>query len=86
MFHYLLDNGTKIRRQVKNLKDGIETLTESDLERPSGFEWLARREMSVAESVLYNLRHVQHHAAQLNLVLRQEAGFGADWVHRSADA
>lgn len=30
VFHFLLDNGDKIRRQVKNLDDGIETLTESD--------------------------------------------------------
>ena len=30
VFHFLLDNGERIRRQVKNRKDGIETLTESD--------------------------------------------------------
>lgn len=30
VFHFLLDNGDKIRRQVKNLTNGIETLTESD--------------------------------------------------------
>ena len=30
ILHFLLDNGHKIRRRVKNLKDGIETLTESD--------------------------------------------------------
>ena len=55
-------------------------LTPQDLERPSGFEWLARRGLSVAETMLYNLRHVQHHAAQINLVLRQREGFGAAWV------
>ena len=30
VFHFLLTNGDEIRRQVKNLKNGIETLTESD--------------------------------------------------------
>ena len=29
-FHFLLAHGDKIRREVKNLKDGVETLTESD--------------------------------------------------------
>jgi len=30
------------------------------------------RNYSVFEILLYNMRHVQHHAAQLNLLLRQE--------------
>jgi hypothetical protein len=32
------------------------------------------------ELLLYNLRHVQHHAAQLNLLLRQRADFAPRWV------
>src|SRR5947209_15151636 len=28
-------------------------------------------DLSFAEMLLYNMRHVQHHAAQLNLLLRQ---------------
>jgi hypothetical protein len=33
------------------------------------------------EALLYNLRHVQHHAAQLNLLLRQRTGDDAPrWV------
>lgn len=30
MFHYLLGRGTAIKRTVKKLADGVETLTESD--------------------------------------------------------
>jgi hypothetical protein len=30
IFHFLLANGDKIRREVKNLKDGVATVTESD--------------------------------------------------------
>ena len=30
VFHFLLANGDKIRREVKTLKDGVETITESD--------------------------------------------------------
>ncbi len=35
---------------------------------------------SVLEILFYNLRHVQHHVAQLNLILRDKANVAADWV------
>ena len=35
---------------------------------------------SVHEMLLYNLRHVQHHAAQLNLILRQVTDSAPGWV------
>lgn len=35
---------------------------------------------SVLEILFYNLRHVQHHVGQLNLVLRQEADVAAEWI------
>lgn len=40
----------------------------------------ARHEMSVLELHLYSLRHVQHHAAQLNLILRQQTDSAPSWV------
>ena len=40
-------------------------------------------EMEAAELLLYNLRHVQHHAAQLNLLIRQAGGEPASWVMRT---
>ncbi|SHL17345.1 DinB superfamily protein [Chitinophaga jiangningensis] len=39
--------------------------------------------MPVFELFLYNLRHVQHHAAQLNMMLRTDTGDAPNWV-RSA--
>ena len=40
-----------------------------------------RFEMSFAELLLYNMRHVQHHAGQLNLLLRQGTDEAAPgWV------
>ena len=40
-------------------------------------------DMSVLELALYNLRHIQHHTAQLNLLLRQRTGEAAPrWVGR----
>jgi len=35
---------------------------------------------SVLEILLFNMRHVQHHAAQLNLLLRQQINNAPDWV------
>lgn len=35
---------------------------------------------SVLEILFYNLRHVQHHVGQLNLLLRQKTNEAPDWV------
>ena len=44
---------------------------------PSGF---ARRKCSRAELHVYNIRHIQHHAAQLILRLRLDAQIDIPWV------
>lgn len=35
---------------------------------------------SIFEMLLYNMRHVQHHAAQLNLILRLEIEDAPEWI------
>lgn len=40
-------------------------------------------EMTRAELLLYDLRHVQHHAAQLNPILRQAVDAAPGWVARA---
>lgn len=40
-------------------------------------------EMSVAELLLYNMRHVQEHAAQLSLFLGQKVGSAPGWVSKA---
>ncbi len=40
---------------------------------------------SILEILLYNMRHVQHHAAQLNLLLRQGINDAPGWVARAED-
>jgi hypothetical protein len=40
---------------------------------------------SVFELLLYNMRHVQHHAAQLNLLLRQGINNAPYWVSQAED-
>ncbi len=42
-----------------------------------GFWWYR---LNVAEFLLNNLRHVQHHAGQLTWLLRRRAGIGIDWL------
>ena len=39
---------------------------------------------SKMELLLYNLRHVQHHAAQLNLILRQQTDSAPRWVRTTS--
>lgn len=40
------------------------------------------RNYNIFEILLYNMRHVQHHMAQLNLLLRQNGNEAPDWVSR----
>lgn len=69
-----LDHG---RRKCKAL---IESLT---VEKAKS-RWVSgRSDFSVAELLLYNMRHVQHHAAQLNLILRQSTDSAPRWVRRA---
>ncbi len=58
----------------------IENLTEDRARGESGFQELSR-----AELLLYVMRHVQHHAGQLNLLLRQKIDFAPRWVKTATD-
>ncbi len=42
-----------------------------------------RLEGSFLEQLLQTIRHVQHHAAQLNLILRRETGSATGWVKKA---
>ncbi len=41
------------------------------------------RDYSIFEILIYNLRHIQHHVAQLNLLLRQGNYSVPEWVSRT---
>ncbi len=58
----------------------IAAMTDEKALQPFKF---GRVDLSFAELLLYNMRHVQHHAAQLNLILRQKAGSAPGWVFRA---
>jgi uncharacterized damage-inducible protein DinB len=45
-----------------------------------------RKNLGAIELMLYNMRHIQHHAAQMNLVLRQKTGGAPGWVGKGKRA
>jgi len=58
----------------------IASLTEERAARRCGFYWL---DMTDGELLFYNLRHLQHHVAQLHMRLRQRTGSAPGWVVRT---
>ena len=63
----------------------LATLTDEQARRPVAYPWSAGQPISYLELQLYNLRHVQEHAAHLSLFLGQHAIPDADldWVSRA---
>ena len=47
------------------------------LVRPAYFHWHG---LTFLDTLIYNLRHVQHHVGQINLVLRNTAGVSSEWI------
>ncbi len=60
--------------------DLIAQLTTESAEKRWANEY---RNYSTFEILLYNMRHVQHHAAQLNLLLRQGINKAPRWVSQT---
>jgi len=58
----------------------IGSLTDEQVGQPCAFD---APEVTVAELLLYNMRHVQHHTAQLNLILRQVVDSAPRWVRKT---
>ncbi len=61
-------------------RKAITALTDEKAMQPCGFE---RKDFSVVELYMYNMRHIQHHAAQLNLLLRQKIDDAPRWVSKT---
>jgi hypothetical protein len=60
----------------------LTTLTDEQASRPVAYPWAKGQPVSFLELQLYNMRHVQEHAAQLSLFLGQHAVANADldWI------
>jgi hypothetical protein len=63
-------------------RETFEALTVEKADAPCRLRWLDE-EMTYLELQLYSMRHVQEHAAQLNLMLGQKSGAASDWVPRA---
>jgi len=62
----------------------LVALTDEQAHRPVEYPWSEGQPVSFLELQLYNMRHVQEHAAQLNLFLGQNTSDGAsDWVPKA---
>jgi hypothetical protein len=64
-------------------KANIKALTEESAHKRCNFE---RPDVTVAELLLYTMRHLQHHAAQLNHILRYKADISSRWVFKPKDS
>ncbi|MCK6628881.1 MAG: DinB family protein [Anaerolineae bacterium] len=58
----------------------LEAMSDEKARQRCQFSW---GEVSFAELLLYTMRHVQEHAAQLNLILGQKVGSAPGWVARA---
>lgn len=61
----------------------VAALTEERAAEFVRFPWL--EELTYGEMLLDSIRHVQHHTAQLNLLLRQEVSNAPRWITRVKD-
>ena len=64
-------------------KSTIEALTDEKARQICVFEWM---EPSYLELQLYSTRHIQEHAAQLNLMLGQHDVTGQDWIAQARES
>jgi hypothetical protein len=69
-----LDHG---RRKCQST---IEALTDEKASQICDYGWM---QINFLELLLYNMRHVQEHGAQLNLMLGQHDISGMDWVAKA---
>lgn len=65
----------------EKLRTVLAGLTDEQAREPRRFG--SSIEASFLELLLYSLRHVQHHTAQLNLLLRQETDSAPRWVAKT---
>ena len=69
----------------ENCREKLTALTDEEAGRLIQYGWTEGKDVTYMELVLYNLRHVQGHAAQMSLFLGQHgvADRDDDWVTRA---
>jgi len=74
LLNYLRSSREKCRKAIAGLTD-----------KNINDQWISpvgNRNYTIFELMLYNMRHVQHHAAQLNVMVRKEINEAPKWVPR----
>lgn len=77
VLHYLQFCREKCKNLIGNMTDEIYAS-----------DWINESKTmkyNVVEILLYNMRHVQHHAAQLNLLLRENINDAPHWIRHAKD-
>jgi len=74
---------TYLQHCRKKCRETVSGLTEETSRRACKRRSL---DLSFAELLLYSMRHVQHHAGQLNLLLRQNIDSAPRWVKRQSSS
>ncbi|REA59529.1 DinB family protein [Dyadobacter luteus] len=74
---YLQDITAKCHSAIHNLTDQL--ISERWIEEGGEMDY------SVLEILIYNMRHVQHHAGQVNMLLRQTTNRSSGWVFRAEE-
>lgn len=79
IINYLEQSRSKCKNLIESLSDYKlnERFMEGD--EPSDMNY------PILEILLYNLRHTQHHTAQLNMLLRQDLNLHFEWSFRAGD-
>lgn len=79
----ILENVRQARRKCRML---IDSLTDEKMdERFTEGNDPGDMDFPILEILLYNLRHTQHHVAQLNLMLRQDLDRHLEWSFQAGD-
>ncbi len=73
LLDYLRHGRDKCRRTIGDL-------TDDRANSRCGIEWL---DISMLGLLFYNMRHVQHHTGQLNLLISREMGSAPRWVRKT---
>jgi len=83
LLDYLKSSREKCKKLILGLTD--EKLKSVWIEKQDDLAPGFTMSYSVFEILLYNMRHVQHHSAQLNLLLRKQINRAPNWIAGVSD-
>lgn len=75
LLKYLQHCRDKCRRVIRDMTD----------EKAKVLWTFGKRELTRLDLMMYNMRHVQHHSAQLIMILRQTVDSAPGWVFKAKD-